>query len=70
MQEKKTKIYVADKDFSVTEVVENIYNVAVKIAPCDVKCTLDGGCGEKHSADGPLAASTATSAALLATTCV
>lgn len=49
---------------------ENIYNVAVKIAARDVECTLDGGCVEKHSADGPLAASTATSAALLATTCV
>lgn len=40
MQEKKANIYVADKDFSVTEVAENIYNVAVKIAPRDVKCTL------------------------------
>lgn len=38
MQEKKANIYVADKDFSVTEVA--VYNVAVKIAPRDVKCTL------------------------------
>lgn len=38
---------------------ENIYNVAVKIAARDVECTLDGGRAQKHSADGPLAASTA-----------
>lgn len=68
MQGKKADVYVADKDFNKSG--ENLYNVAVKIAPREVKCTLDGGCGEKHSADGPLAASTVTSAALLATTCV
>lgn len=63
--QKKIALQMSQQWSGASAAVENIYNVTLKIVHCDVKCTLNAGCGEKRSANGPIAARTAVSAALL-----